>query len=504
MKIFSFLLVSFIGSSFISFGQKIETPPSLKVDTSLAFIQFYSNNTIKKLASHFENVNKDKLVFIHYGGSHIQAEYPTTVARKKFHDRFGNGGRGLIFNYGAAKTYSSINYTSTFSGSWKYNKSYLGRKADIPLGICGMTVESIDTNAILKFNFKEEIVTSNHLIHLFFENDSISNNIEIYFNNILIDDSINQVIYKPYGLSFKWNQNIKSIELKVKSKTNGKRFRFYGMSIENEENTGIVYHSTGVGAAAFRSVLYLDELPIQAEIVKPDIVLLDFGTNDILYTNSIDSKLESQIEKAIQKFKTINPEILIVLTSTQDLFYKGKPITAGIEFRDLMDTIARKNDCLFWNWYDISGGLNTIRDWNKEGYAQKDCIHLTKKGYEIKGKLLYDSFINSYNSYINNKQINYLNIKGKTYDPTNNIDSSLLRNNTEIHNIKTNTNNTQVDIDHQLKIKTNKTHKVRSGETLSYISEKNKVTVIDLKKENGLKSDIIHTGQILKIPSITK
>ena len=386
MKLLPIIAILFFAQSF--FAQKLDYPLALNVDTSYAYMQFYSNETAKKLASHFDNVNNDKLVFIHYGGSHIQAEYPTTVARRNFHERFGSGGRGLIFNYGAANTYSSINYSSTFKGKWKFNKSFQGRKAEIPLGVCGMTVESVDTNATLNFKFKDELGAEEHRVYLFFENDSITNDISVFFNSTLIDPANHQLKYTPYGLTFLWKDAIQSIDLNVKPKKGGKRFRFYGMSIENERNSGIVYHSTGVGAAAHRAMLILDELPEQAAVLKPDVVLLDFGTNDILYTNSIDGELERQIEKAIKKFRAINPEILVVLTSTQDLYYKGKYITAGVEFRDLMDTIAKKNNCLFWNWYDLAGGLKTIRTWFDEGYCQKDCIHLTKKGYDIKGQMI--------------------------------------------------------------------------------------------------------------------
>ncbi len=255
-----------------AFSQKLDYPTSLNVDTSYAYIQFYSNETVKKLATHFDNVNQDKMVFIHYGGSHIQAEYPTTVARKKFHERFGSGGRGLIFNYGAANTYSSINYASTFKGKWKFNKSFQGRKVDLPLGVCGMTVESTDTNASLNFKFKNKIAPGEHRVYLFYENDSISNDVGVFFNSKQIE--VSQVNYSSYGLTFLWNDSIKTIDLNVKPKIGGKRFRFYGMSIENETNSGIVYHSTGVGAAAHRAMLILDKLPGQAAVLKPDVVLL--------------------------------------------------------------------------------------------------------------------------------------------------------------------------------------------------------------------------------------
>lgn len=408
------LTLIFVVSAFTLIAQ-IQFPSALKVDTHYAKIQCYSNEALKNLSDHFENVSKDKVVIIHYGGSHIQAEYPTTVARRNFTEKFGNGGRGLIFNYGAANTYSSINYTSTHKGKWKYAKSFQSKNKELPIGVCGMVVESIDSNSSLHFKFKKQLEKQKYKIHVFFENDSISNNFKLTIDSVLITKEIHDLNYFPHGASFIFEQPITSMDLRIQKSALGSRFRFYGISIEKEENSGVIYHSTGVGAAPFKSVLILDKLEDQAKVLQPDIVLLDFGTNDILFTNKIDSKLDEQVLKAIQKFRTINPNILIVLTSTQDLFYKGHPITVGVEFRNLMDSLARKNNCLFWNWYDISGGLNTIRDWVKEGYAQKDHIHLTKKGYEVKGQLLYESFVNTLEEFKINKSISELSVKLKSY-----------------------------------------------------------------------------------------
>ena len=81
----------------------------LNVDSNYNYIQFYSPEVREMLQEHFTNVSSEKLVFVHYGGSHIQAEIPTTIAREMFQDKYGDGGRGLIFNYGAANTYSSVN-----------------------------------------------------------------------------------------------------------------------------------------------------------------------------------------------------------------------------------------------------------------------------------------------------------------------------------------------------------------------------------------------------------
>jgi len=489
----SYLLSFFQLLVFTSFAQTIEVPSFLHVDSSQAFIQAYCPDVLQRLQAHFDRVSSEKLVFVHYGGSHIQAEKPTTVTRRLMHEKFGYGGRGILFSYGAASTYNSVNYTTTQTGKWKYNKSYQGRKADLPLGLCGMVVETADSNASIDFNFKNGIDEGNYRCFLFFENDDQSYGLRLFINEREVPLAVNAQ-YSPHGVSFPYaGSPIRRIRFEVTGKPNGKRFRFYGLNVETEANGGVVYHSTGVGAAPYRSVLILDKLPEQMAEINPDIVLLDFGTNDILFTNSIDPKLPSQVERAVQVFKQINPEILVVLTSTQDMYYKGKNIPAAITFRNLMDSLARKNDCLFWNWYDISGGLKTIKEWNANGYASNDCIHLTTKGYEVKGKLLFDSFVNTLDSLRQNPSLQSLTIPMKDYSkPILHAPSDSTSN---LHK-----DTTEQVIQPQVPIRRTTIYTVKKGDTLSAIASKHHVGVVQLKRANGLRSDSIQIGQKLKIP----
>ena len=466
---------------FVAHANAQPYPAGLKLDSSYNYIQFYSKEVAQKLISHFDNIPNEKLVFVHYGGSHIQAEIPTTIARKSFQEKYGNGGRGLIFNYGAANTYSSVNYESTFVGTWAYVKSFQGRK-EIPLGVCGMSVDTKSPSAALNFKFKSKLETENSLLYLFYEKDGSVGEFSIWADsiNILLDSS--KVKQTDYGLVVSCPKSLSSISIKVVCSP-GKHFTFYGFNIEKTADKGVIYHSTGVGAAAIRSILVLDKLEQQLPIIEPDIVFLDFGTNDILYTNKIDPSLVGQVQKAITKIKLIRPEALVVLTSTQDLFYKGKMITAGPIFRDLMDSIARVNNCLFWNWYDLAGGLGTIKTWNELGYAQSDGVHLNTKGYHLKGQKIFESFENTLLKIKASPSISSLEIAGKFYQ---NIDTIKVVQEKERTPPK--------------KKPVVKSHTVKSGDTLSRIAQKYHVTVSALKRKNNLKSDLIRTGQKLKIP----
>ncbi len=510
-----YLIFTFIFNfHFFIFTQNF--PQGLGLDSSYNYIQFYSNEVATKIENHFANIANEKLVFIHYGGSHIQAEIPTTIARKKFQDKYGDGGRGLIFNYGAANTYSSVNYSSTFVGDWSYVKSFQGRKS-IPLGVCGMSVDTKSAKAELNFSFKSTLETTNSLLHLFFEKDSSVGDFSIWFDSLNLFLDTTKIQQTNYGLIIPCPNSVSKISVKVNCKP-GEHFTFYGFNIEKNTDQGVIYHSTGVGAAAIRSILVLDKLEEQLPIIEPDIVFLDFGTNDILHTNKIDPSLAGQFQKAITKIKLISPEALVVLTSTQDLFYKGNQITAGPIFRDLVDSIARVNNCLFWNWYDLSGGLGTIKTWNTLGYAQSDGIHLNTKGYQLKGLKIFESFENTLLKIKENPSISSLNIVGKVYKKKQINKPVIVKEGTDsikVNLIKDIQIESKTDVDQKEKERKekekkekekkekdspNKTYTVKSGDNLSKIALKFAVTVTALKNKNNLKSDLIRTGQILKIP----
>lgn len=452
-------------------------PEGLKIDSTFAVIQGYDSVSLNRLKRQFDESDQEKLVFLHYGGSHIQAENPTSVARKKFQERFGNGGYGLMFNYKAANSYSSINYGTAYTGNWAYNKSYQGRKEGLPLGICGMVVETADSFATLSFTMKHGVEAHHSKFLVLYENDSLSYDVKLTINGTHIPIPIEIL---PQGKSFYWNDSIHSVEISVLPKKGAKRFRFYGICSESQDPGGVVYHSTGVGAAAFRSILILDKLSEQAPLVAPDIVLLDFGTNDILYQNRIDPTLITEVEKAITLWRKMFPEVLLVLTSTQDLFYKNHTITAGISFRNLMDSLARSNRCLFWNWYDLSGGINTIRDWTSLGYAKTDHVHLTKEGYRLKGSFLFDSFMNTLNLLSSQSSVQEVTVPLKDYSST------------AIPLERSPINHTPS--------RAARKYTVKSGDTLFGIAQKHDTTVSKLKSINGLKSDVIRIGQVLRIP----
>lgn len=341
-----------------------------------------------------------------------------------------------------------------------------------------MAVQTKDTTANVNFKFKNAIQQNDYELKLLMNVDSLTPNFKLKVDSstfIINEKNMKENLGNDF-ISINYSGSINEISIELMEHDTTFQFSFYGIDIETKKQSGIVYHSLGVGAAPFRSILNIEELEKHAVILNPDLVILDFGTNDILFKNAIDDKLSEQIEKSIERFRAINPDILIVLTSTQDLFYKKKFITAGISFRNLIDSLAKKNDCLFWNWYDLSGGFGTIKTWNELGYAKKDGIHLTHEGYKIKGKLLFNSLMNTLKIIETNKEIIEFHSGLKFYE--------LKKQSSKKQSINMTSENF---------------HRVKSGETLSSIARKHNISVKKIKELNQLQSDIINTGEALKI-----
>ena len=454
----------------------------LKIDTSYAFLQYPSLATAQKLTNLFSQASENRLVVFHFGASHIQSEVVTTEAKAYLNENFGDAGPGFLFPFSAAKTYGSINYKTSHTGTWTSAKSFQPYPK-IPLGVRGITVETRDPNASFTLTFPSPLPKEEYELLLFFDNISQTPDFKLSVGEVdwVVDEALKTANAGKNYLRIPITQEIGRIQVKVlPSEKAGVLFRFYGMSLEKKDKSGVLYHSLGVGGSPFEAVLNLEKLREQSEVLQPDLVILDYGTNNILYENKVAENLPKNVSKAISNFRTINPEILIVLTATQDLFYKGRHIDAGIDFTRVMDSLAKANEVLFWNYYDLSGGYGQIKNWEQAGYAQKDYIHLTSKGYRLKGYWWNASILNTLKFHVNHPSQESLQLPLKNYDAL----KEQLRLSSQVAQVSTSTRSS---------------YKVKYGDTLSGIAAKFGVRVSTLKRLNNLRSDLIRIGQTLKI-----
>jgi LysM repeat protein len=285
----------------------------------------------------------------------------------------------------------------------------------------------------------------------------------------------------------------------TKSNADEETFKLYGISIENK-TSGVLYHNLGVGGACFSALNYQKFFDKEFPYLNADFVICDWGGNDFMYKNRVEPELEEIMVQTLKKIRRINPDAVILIPSAQDINKKGKNVTAAKQYAALARKVALENNCLFYDWFVISGGPRSMFLWSELGIAGKDNVHLNAKGYRLKGELFTEALIKTLNRIENNQQEQSLVFDNQTYylaDSSSNADTvnfdkpkdkttSFKKNKKEkkkISNISSKVNS----------------HKVKKGETLSSIARKHKTSVAKIKAANGINGNKIRTGQNLII-----
>lgn len=478
-----------------SSGKTPGEPPALSnaiVDTSLYpwmheefnMIQFYSRDALEHFYKVWMQTKERKLSIVHLGDSHLQSDAFPGQARKSLQAIHGDGGRGMMFPYSTAKSYSSIEYKTTHTGDWTFGKSYIV-PSKIPLGVVGMTCNTVKADAGFTFTFKEPVPATHTQLKLFIkkQHDSFDCTVEAGGKIILVEVDSSSADTLPY-----YQIDIPPVgkEIVVRMAKNNSwesEFEFYGMSLETPANNGLIFHNCGVGASRYQSILYEELFQAQLPSLNPDLVIIDFGTNDYLYDDSIKTNLETEITQVIGRVRAVAPNASIVLTSTMDMYRKGGHVTSGEKFSGLIHQVARKENCGVFDWYWIAGGWKVMQKWQDSAIAQPDMIHLTLKGYRLKGKLLVDAMVKTTDWMSKNPEKDSLVLF------TDSIRAQQKRFRLA------DTTEAKAAIAGKVLVK----HKVKPGESLSSIGKKYGVTVADIKKWNKLRSNMIHPNQVLLI-----
>ena len=352
-------------------------------------VQFHDRRSIDRLRASWRQARQDGLRIVHVGDSHVQNGAIHKELRSLLRPELGDGGHGLLFPYSAAKTYAPKSYRSRHRGRWTYAKSWK-LPAELPLGVTGMSVETRNPDASFTLTFKEPVPDHWRRLRIYCDRGRKSFDLKVDSGGrtTVIRVHPKEDDGKPYveAVLPKVGQSVR-----VRMRRRGprqKRFQLHGMSLESVNQGGLVVHNGGVGASRFRAILHEDHFESHLTALEPDLVIVEYGTNDYLYEDRIKPELESEIRESIGRIRRAVPDAMILLVSAQDLYRKSKNLKSGVTYSDLLHKIAAEESVGIFDWYWISGGGRTLPAWRDARLARKDLIHLTSRGYRFKGRLL--------------------------------------------------------------------------------------------------------------------
>lgn len=342
---------------------------------------------------------KGKVRILQMGGSHIQAEIWPDEVRKNFLSLADsiNGGRGFVFPFKLAGTWNPKNFQIKYTGKWQGFRNSV-KKHQAVWGVSGITAVTHDSVATLQIGYRHDSITIYQFnrIRVFYEMKG-----NTYAIKLLSARPSATTVNKEQGyVEFLLEKETDTLSLEFRNTVQGNgTFTFFGLDLENDR-PGIVYTSIGVNGAKTDSFLRNAYFDRQMKSIRPDLVIFCIGINDAYYPNFNPDRYEANYDQLVAKIRAVNPDADFLFVTNNDSYFQQKyPNKRVLEAREVMKRLAKKYRGGMWDLFEVMGGLGSVQHWERQGFAKKDKIHFTDKGYQLIGDLMFAALMNEYDKY---------------------------------------------------------------------------------------------------------
>ncbi|MDR0386185.1 MAG: GDSL-type esterase/lipase family protein [Prevotellaceae bacterium] len=372
---------------------KAERNAIIDSDSSLNCFFEKMNNLRASANDSIQNVS-----IVHIGDSHIQADFFTGTVRKLMNHYFGNPGRGLIAPNRLMKSNNGRHYKITSSNQWKH--SFVVKPNDIPIGVTGLGLQTKNLTADINILTVDESFPGEwDFNRVTAYCDLGKTEISLLQSNVVETDSIN-----PFAKAFTLDSLTNSVEISFVSPE--REISVSGFNLSNGKR-GVFYHSIGINGAKFCNYNRCPEnFYRQIASLEPDLVIISLGTNEAMLRAIDEEQLYCDISDFVFNIRHSAPNTVVIFTTPVETFARaGRKMPTQPNFRtgkirDIIVNFAEKNRYPYWDLYNIAGGRGSSIEWNKKKLFVRDRIHLTQRGYEYQGELLFEAIMKSYNQYV--------------------------------------------------------------------------------------------------------
>jgi lysophospholipase L1-like esterase len=337
---------------------------------------------------------------LHIGDSHVQAGFLTKTIRDGLQQAFGNAGRGLVFPYAVARTNGPLDVKSQSNVHWKaqFSPSMVRIR---PTGVMGISITSEQPDGAIDL----WLVPKDSSDGAFIKATVFHDHKEDAFRIFLINSNNSSIVHSigedsSYSSSFDISSS-NSIRLVMTKTDESERYAtIYGISLENGRR-GVLYHDAGVNGRSYTSLNGSVYLGPHLSILKPDLVIISLGTNDVNQKDFDPTTLRSEIEKTFVTIKNTLPHTAILVATPGDFGKsRNKLVKERLhEARRILIQLCEDHQVAYWDFNRVMGGPYSIDTWQRRGLVQADMVHLNRSGYQAQGELFLSAFLNGYMEY---------------------------------------------------------------------------------------------------------
>jgi lysophospholipase L1-like esterase len=366
------------------------------IDNSGALDHFYA-----ALRDLHNGQSRRTVRIVHYGDSPTTADLITGDARDLLQGRFGDAGPGFILIAKPWAWYGHHNVDVSGTG-WQIVTA-VGSMREANYGLGGaFFIGSVGATSTIHLAAHDS--TS---IEVEFLAQPNGGNLDIAVDGVLAGTVKTAAdTRKDDAASIPLPPGTKQIKLTVSSAP----VELFGVAFGNDDR-GLTYDSIGLNGASttvMSRAFNPETFSIALEHRNPDLVVINYGTNESSYLAYVQKQYEPELIRAIGRVRSALPDASILIMSPMDRGQRSGDAIATMpaipEIVAIQQRIAEKTGCGFFNTYQAMGGNGTMGRWydHHPPMVGADLIHPSPQGARIVAQLLISQLLIGYERYMEN------------------------------------------------------------------------------------------------------
>jgi lysophospholipase L1-like esterase len=341
----------------------------------------------------------------HFGDSPISGDLISGEARTLLQDKFGDSGHGFILISKPWDFYYHENVSMEGDG-WEVISPILPGGGGGAVGLGGASFTAASSSAYSEIQTMKE------------GEGSAVGRFDIYYRGKPHGGSFLAYVDKEEAREFSTQADANaSAVVSISVEDGGHKLRItpkgdgavtlYGVALERTE-PGVVYDTLGMlGGTVHHMTLFHEDTWVQdLQNRKPDLVILNFGTNESNYGYLAFSEYLHSYTVVIGRIRTALPGVSILIMSPMDRGARNDdgdivtipsiPLLVAAQQR-----VARTEAVAFYDTFAAMGGTGTMARWYDEHprLVTGDFTHPTYTGAEQLGTMLVDALLKGFDEY---------------------------------------------------------------------------------------------------------
>jgi len=333
---------------------------------------------------------------LHYGDSPTTADSITADVRRLFQQRFGDAGHGFLLIAKPWAWYGHSGVTLDAKG-WRIEAASQARAADGLHGLGGVSFRG-ETGAVSIVRLPDELHTR---ATVYYVAQPEGGAFSVSAGETVISETNTAAGAKyPAFAEFPLPARTRSIELRV---TSG-NVRLLGYRFDKDQ-PGVQYSSLGINGAQVQMIARFFETTqwaIALQHENPDLVVLNYGTNESIFPAYIDKQYPDELRTVIRRIRQALPRASLLVMSPMDrgVLEGGEIVTppALQKLIEVQKTVAAETGCAFFNTFEAMGGLGTMGRWyrTQPRLVSADFMHPLPQGAAKVGALFEQALVQAY------------------------------------------------------------------------------------------------------------